>query len=619
MKRRFPAVALAVSACLAASAQAMDSTAVNTLNEVVVTGTNSAVGRNLIPYTVSVIGEHELESAGSTELLSVLSGRVPSMFVTQRGTLGFGVSSNGGAGHIKMRGVGGDRASAVLMMVDGQPQFAGIYSHHVADFYSKEYVEKVEVLRGPGSVLYGSNAMAGVINIITKDARKDGLHASLSSQYGSYNTWLTDASATARYGRFSSLVNVSYDRTDGNVKNFDFKQWEGYAKAGFDISDKWKAAADITLMNFKGNDPIYPTLSNPNSTDIYHQSIIRGETSLSATNRYGSTDGNVRVYYSWGNHFIDDPRHFHSIDDRFGVLTYQNFNPWQGAAVTLGFDFNTYTGQIPMSGGNEHKPGSMGTISKKSITEYSPYLTLGQSFANEQLILNGGVRMSNSDKFGTVWIPQAGFVLSPAKLFTFKFSASMGYRNPSFRELYLYRMANPDLTPEKMWNFEASIGKHFSHLLEVNLTAYYSRGSNIIQQVDMHNENTGRFYNKGIEVSANSRPLSNLSLSASYSYLHTSLSNLTGAPRNQYFLGVDWRIIKPLHVSAELKGIGDLYVADTVDDQSYALLNMKISYDFSTHFGLFCRLDNITDAKYVINRGYDMPGFTAMGGFKVNI
>lgn len=272
-----------------------------------------------------------------------------------------------------------------------------------------------------------------------------------------------------------------------------------------------------------------------------------------------------------------------------------------------------------MSGGNEHKPGSMGTISKKSITEYSPYLTLGQSFINEQLVLNGGVRMSNSDKFGTVWIPQAGFVISPAKLFTFKFSASMGYRNPSFRELYLYRMANPDLSPEKMWNFEASVGKHFSHLLEVNVTAYYSRGSNIIQQVDMHNENTGRFYNKGIEVSASSHPLRNLSLSASYSYLHTSLSNLTGAPRNQYFLGVDWRIIKPLQVSAELKGIGDLYVAESVDDQNYALLNMKISYDFNSHFGLFCRLDNITDAKYVINRGYDMPGFTAMGGFKVNI
>ena len=134
-------VYLSVPVCLLAAATAAgqtDSIAATALNEVVVTGSNSAVGRNLIPYTVSVIGTEALESAGSSQLLSVISGRVPSLFVTERGILGFTVGSHGGAGHIKMRGVGGDRASAVLMMVDGQPQFAGIYSHHVADFYSKE-------------------------------------------------------------------------------------------------------------------------------------------------------------------------------------------------------------------------------------------------------------------------------------------------------------------------------------------------------------------------------------------------------------------------------------------------------------------------------------------------
>lgn len=135
------------------------------LNEVVVTGTTNSVSQKLLPYTVSVINNRQLEAAGQTQVLSAISGMVPSLFVSQRSIFGFGVS-NGGAGHIKLRGVGGDRASAVLMMVDGQPQFAGIYSHHIADFYDKEYVERVEVLRGPGSVLYGSNAMAGAINVI---------------------------------------------------------------------------------------------------------------------------------------------------------------------------------------------------------------------------------------------------------------------------------------------------------------------------------------------------------------------------------------------------------------------------------------------------------------------
>jgi iron complex outermembrane receptor protein len=115
------------------------------LNEVVVTGTTNSVSQKLLPYTVSVINNRQLEAAGQTQVLSAISGMVPSLFVSQRSIFGFGVS-NGGAGHIKLRGVGGDRASAVLMMVDGQPQFAGIYSHHIADFYDKEYVERVEVL-----------------------------------------------------------------------------------------------------------------------------------------------------------------------------------------------------------------------------------------------------------------------------------------------------------------------------------------------------------------------------------------------------------------------------------------------------------------------------------------
>ena len=288
----------------------VDSTHV--LKEVVVTGSNVAVGKNLLPYTVSTVSGKQLEATGNTQLLGAVSGIVPSLFVSERNIFGFGVS-NGGSGHIKLRGVGGDRASAVLMMVDGQPQFAGIYSHQIADFYETEYVDRVEVLRGPASVLYGSNAMAGVINVITKNAAHDGVRTTLTSQYGSYNTWLSSLTNTTRFGKFSSLVSLGYDRTDGLKKNFDFKQSNLYAKVGYDFSANWNMRADYTLMQFIGNDPIYPTLSNPESTDIYHQNIIRGESSLTATNNYGSTSGEVRVYYIYVNKFVYDTRHFDII------------------------------------------------------------------------------------------------------------------------------------------------------------------------------------------------------------------------------------------------------------------------------------------------------------------
>ncbi|MDE7080644.1 MAG: TonB-dependent receptor [Muribaculaceae bacterium] len=603
---------------IAAGSQKRDS--VRNLGEVLVTGTDGSCPRNLLPYTVTVVGERELEASGEPQLLSLLSGMVPSLFVTERSVFGFGVSSSGGSGHIKLRGVGGDRASAVLMMVDGQPQFAGIYSHHVADFYGKENVERVEVLRGPGSVLYGSNAMAGAINIITRHPRRDGLDASLSTEYGSYNTWLSSLNASWRKGKLSALATAGYNRTDGTAENFDFRQAEGYLKLGYDISSSWKAYADYTLMNLHGSDPIYPRLSDPESTDIYTQSITRGEASVTLTDSYGPTSGRARIYYSYGNHFVDDPRHFHSKDDRLGITLSQNFRLWTGASGSAGFDFDRYSGEIPISGGTQHTEGSLSTMGRKSITEYSPYVTLQQSLASELLELNGGLRMANSDMFATRWVPQFGFALNPGAGVTLKGNLAMGYRNPSFRELYLYRMANPDLEPEKMMNYEVSAGWHQSRYFGIELTAYYSRGSNLIQTVDMHNENTGRFINKGIELSARSNPLPGLTLHATYSYLHTSLANLTGAPKNQYYLGADWQPVDRLRISADMRGIGGLFVSERMDgNESYVLLNLKASYDVCKYVTLFVRMENITDTRYVINYGYPMPGFTAMGGVRLRL
>ncbi len=412
-------------------------------------------------------------------------------------------------------------------------------------------------------------------------------------------------------------MSLSYNRTDGTVDNFDFRQADGYAKIGYDLSSHWHAAADYTLMNFTGNDPIYPRLSNPESTDIYHQNITRGEASLTVSDSYAGTSGAARLYYNYGNHYIDDPRHFHSKDDRLGMILYQNFTPWRGATATAGFDFDVYSGEIPMSGGTAHTPGAMATMERKSIIEYSPYITLSQAFASELLRVNGGLRMANSDMFGSQWIPQFGFALNPGRGYTLKGNLAMGYRNPSFRELYLYRMANPDLKPEKMMNYELSLAKHFSRYLSADVTFYFSKGSEMIQVLDNKNVNTGRFINKGIELSARSTPLPNLSLYATYSYLHTSLSNLTGAPKHQYYLGAQLKLWSRLDIAADLKGTAGLYVADDVKKQNYALLNLKLTCEVCRYVDLFVRLENITNAHYVINRGYDMPGFTALGGFKL--
>ena len=597
----------------------------DTLGEVVVTATNNATPRRLLPYSVSVVGQNQIEATGRTQLLSALTSRVPSLFVTERNIFGFGIS-NGGSGGIKMRGVGGSPTSQVLMMVDGKPQFAGVYSHHVADNYESEYVDHVEIVRGPSSVLYGSNAMGGAINLITKTAKEDGVRTTLQSQYGSYNTWQTAATNMVRKGKFSSLVSLGYDRTDGTQQDFDFWQTSGYAKVGYDFTPHWSAYLDYTLMKFKGNDPIYAKLSNPASTDIYNQDVLRGEGSLVATNRYDKTNGAVRIYYAHGNHDIEDPKPFNMKDSRLGVLAYQNYQPWRMTNFTLGFDYGRYTGEIPLSGGVYRKDKvTPATMDEQSISEYSPYITASQGIWDNLVVINAGLRITNSDKFGTHLIPQAGLALNPGYEWNLKLNASRGYRNPSFKELYLYKMANPDLKPEEMWNYEVSLGKRFSHLLSLELTGFISKGTNIIQQVfsqelgSQHNENTGDFLNKGIEFAASSRPVDCLSLRATYSYLHSNIDNLTGAPRHLYSVAADLAIIPKLVLGADLTGVGRLYVADDVDLQSYALLNLRLTYKPIKMLDLFVQGNNLTDARYQIQKGYQMPGATVMGGFKLKI
>lgn len=155
------------------------------LKGVVVSANKIHVNRNSVPLSISVIEREEIEASSESALLPVLSERVPGLFVTEKGITGFGVSE-GAAGTVNIRGVG--QSNKVLMLFDGQPQWAGIFGHSLPDTYVASDVERVEVIRGPGSLLYGSNAMGGVVNIITRQHNRPGRRTQARIMYGSYNT-----------------------------------------------------------------------------------------------------------------------------------------------------------------------------------------------------------------------------------------------------------------------------------------------------------------------------------------------------------------------------------------------------------------------------------------------
>ncbi len=207
------------------------------LKGVVVSANKIHVNRNSVPLSISVIEREEIEASSESALLPVLSEYVPGLFVTQKGITGFGVSE-GAAGTVNIRGVGS--GNKVLMLFDGQPQWAGVFGHALPDTYVASDVERVEVIRGPGSLLYGSNAMGGVVNIITRHHKQEGRRTQARVMYGSYNTQKYMVNNGFNVGKFSSFVSINHDRTDGHRPNSDFNITNGFANLGYTFNEHYK-------------------------------------------------------------------------------------------------------------------------------------------------------------------------------------------------------------------------------------------------------------------------------------------------------------------------------------------------------------------------------------------
>ena len=260
------------------------------IDEIVVTGTPIKINKNNVPMAVSVVNQSQIEESDESALLPILNGRVPGLFVTERGVTGFGVAQ-GSAGQISIRGIGGNPTTGVLMLIDGHPQFMGIMGHPLPDSYVASDVERVEVIRGPASILYGSNAMGGAINIITKKQTKEGIHGNARFSYGSFNTQKYLAAVGLRKNKMNVFLSVNHDQTDGHREHSDFNITNGYIKLGYDINRHFYASTDFSLAAYDAADPGPDTLNASPGETI---DIVRGYWAFTLQNEYEKLAANYR-------------------------------------------------------------------------------------------------------------------------------------------------------------------------------------------------------------------------------------------------------------------------------------------------------------------------------------
>lgn len=589
------------------------------LHDVVVTAPLKS-DPELMPLNVTTVSETQIEKSGESSLLPVLVARVPGLFVTERGFAGYGVSG-GSAGTVNIRGVG--QGNKVLFMIDGQPQWAGVFGHSLADTYVANGIERVEVVKGPSSLLYGSNAMGGSINLVTHAQRKDGLTGRARAMFGSFSTQKFALSSGYKKGKFSATLSGQLDRSNGNREGSAFWLANEFVQLKYAASKHWSLAGMVDMTQSHADNP--GTLHEP--LENMWTDIFRGTGGLYVKNTYDTFDGGVQAYINWGRHKVDDgntpgeaPRDylFNSTDYNMGITAYESFYLWKANVFTAGLDFQHWGGHVWNT--DKADANKRSAESEHHVNEVAAYAMMQQGFFDDILNINGGVRFQHGSTYGNVWVPQAGIIVKPRHDSQIKASFSKGFRSPNIRELYLYPPANPDIKPEYMLNYEISYRQYLlDYRLMLGAAVFYIDAKNMIQTIRVdgrpRNVNTGKFHNKGFELEASYNILPNLNANISWSYLHTDSDNLY-SPKNKLNAEVTY---SPGNFSLTVDNLSIWGLKNGNPggwSENYSLLNLRAAYTLGSHVPvtLSVKVDNITNKHYQIIYGCPMPGTTLMGG-----
>lgn len=596
------------------------------LKDVIVTGTMPKVNLRNVPMSITVIGNQQIESRLETSLLPLLTEEVPGLFITQRGVAGYGVS-NGSAGSMNIRGVGGAPTAGVLILIDGHPQYMGLMGHPLADSYQSMMTERVEVVRGPASVLYGSNAMGGVINIITKKQQANGFKGGAKVMYGSYNTLSSELQAGWKKDRFFTHATAGYNRSDGHRKDMEFEQLNGFFKTGYNFTSNWTGFADFSISKTESSNPgtmAAPIIDND-------AEVTRGVTSIVLENEYAKSSGAVKFFFNFGSHHINDgyfpggqprPNRFRSDDQMLGFTAYQSYKLFRGNNTTAGFDFQRFGGKawqkFPDAGNNVE-------LADVHLDEYAGYLNTQQTLPGNKITLNAGVRLDHHAINGSEWIPQFGISYTPTAANTIKAIVSKGFRNPTIRELYMFPpMNNPDLLPERLMNYEISfLQSLLENRLSLGLNLFHINGDNMIQVTMVEGKplhvNSGKVENKGVEITTGYRANDAWRFYANYSYLNMK-HKIVGAPEHKLYLSGNYSLNR-WNLSSGVQYIGNLYTGLAADPKkdSFVLLNARVNFKALDWLGVFLKGENLLNRKYEINAGFPMPGTTVFSGFQLHL
>ncbi|OPZ38279.1 MAG: Colicin I receptor precursor [Spirochaetes bacterium ADurb.BinA120] len=599
---------------------------------------------------VSIITDKEVKNSTKTDLINVINQNVPSFYTGNNRVMGFGVSASGSA-VISIRGIGKSGwgpTTGVPFLINGLDTTTSIMGHPIADVFTMKNIDRVEVLHGPQPVLYGSGALGGVVNIITKRQEYDGYSTEISGSYGSHNSTDDYVIHQGKMGVFDYGVSYNFQYTDGHREQTilgqkytsEYLNHNATARFGFEIGNNWYASLNSYYMKEKINDPGADGMTSfppgpPIGQDLEIFDISRRGISVNVLNTYEKIEGMLHVYANHGRHETDKPRldisTYEHDDYLYGARIVESVKPFKGNKITAGAEVRHF-------GGTAKNPNSVlfpwqtdsYYVKDKFLTDVSGFGLVEQRIF-DIITLSGGARYTDNSKYDDFVSWQSGIIITPLPTTKIYSSIARGFKLPELRQLYLYgpypaKNPNPDLKAETYLSYEAGIEQVLLKSLVVSVTGYRIQSDNKIIPTDGWPANTwanaDKYNYNGLEATAKYTIMNMVGLRAGYSYIDNEYrkAKLAYVPKHKALGGISFESFG-LYAGLDSEYVYDVY-ADTAGKQklsNYLVLNAKLAYTFLERYRAFVNFNNITDRKYETFWEYPMPGFTVMGGLSATL
>jgi len=595
-----------------------------TLSEIVVTATKSETPYYELGSSVTLITSEDISKKQLTTVVDVL-----------REAPGLNVIQQGGPGKLTNVFMRGADPNLTLVICDGVVLNDASSPDNAFDFsrLNTNDIERIEIVRGPQSTLYGSDAMAGVINIITKHG--SGIpQYSFSGERGSNNYYRGNISALGALDRFNYSFQYGRLGTDGVSaadSRYGNSEKDGYANTSFTSNVGYNFSPEAKLSFIykftkanSGLDQDGKYGDDPNYTYNSEEQLFSGRLFLSLLDGIWETQFNASYNKSF-DHSLDLPDAARPNTYSDGYYKFQrvkydwqnNFRFTKENTITLGVETQSDTASSSYLSTSDYGPYNS-IFPVKAIRTSSAYIQDQVSF-NNSFFATAGIRYDINQMFGGVMT----YRIAPAYLISstntkIKMSFGSGFKAPSLFYLYDPTYGNPKLQPETSKGWDAGIEQYLEDgKIIFGVTYFNLKFDNMFGYDSNYREiNIAKASSYGIEVTASWLNYHNFSINTSYTYTKTNDDYNNGSgdynqpilrrPENQISFNLNYRFNEKLNANFHLNYVGKRWDKDFTNEYNpvrvelsdYMLINIAASYKLLNYLALTARIENLLDKQY---------------------